>query len=73
MKRIWNFYADGFKNMKIGKTLWLVILIKLFIMFFVVRVIFFNETLNKKFDTDAEKSDFVIENLIKDKNGLIKR
>ena len=33
--RVFDLYYDGFRSMTLGKTLWLVILIKLFIMFFV--------------------------------------
>ncbi|HIQ28145.1 MAG TPA: DUF4492 domain-containing protein, partial [Sulfurovum sp.] len=29
IKRIYFLYYDGFKNMKLGKSLWLIILIKL--------------------------------------------
>ena len=39
--RIYQFYLDGFRSMTLGKTLWLIILIKLFIMFFVLRLFFF--------------------------------
>ena len=35
-----GFY-DGFKNMRLGKTLWAIILIKLFIMFAILKVFFF--------------------------------
>ena len=31
--RIVKFYAEGFRNMTLGRTLWCIILIKLFIMF----------------------------------------
>ena len=31
---IWNFYLEGFRSMTLGRTLWLIILVKLFIMFF---------------------------------------
>ena len=34
--RVFDLYYDGFKNMTLGKTLWAVILIKLFIMFFIL-------------------------------------
>lgn len=30
---VWQFYRDGFRSMKLGRTLWLIILIKLFILF----------------------------------------
>ena len=32
---IWQFYVDGFRSMTLGRTLWLIIAIKLFIMFFI--------------------------------------
>lgn len=35
--RIYRFYLEGFREMKLGKTLWLIILVKLFIMFFILR------------------------------------
>ena len=62
-KRIWNFYYEGFKNMTtLGKTLWIIIAIKLFIMFFVLKLIFFKSDL-REYDTIEEKSNKVIENL----------
>lgn len=64
--KILRFYIDGFKNMKIGKTLWLLIAIKLLIMFCVVKILFFNETLNTKFQSPSQKADFVIKNLTRE-------
>ena len=62
-KRIWNFYYEGFKNMTtLGKTLWIIIAIKLFIMFFVLKLFFFMSDL-REYDTIEEKSNKVIENL----------
>ena len=66
LKNIASLSIDGFKNMKIGKKLWLLIAIKLIIMFGILKVFIFNETLNTKFQTDEEKSEFVIRNLIKE-------
>jgi hypothetical protein len=63
LKNILNLYVDGFKNMKVGRRLWLIILVKLLIMFGILKVFFFNETLNTKFTSDEQKSNFVIENL----------
>ena len=31
--RVFDLYYDGFRNMKLGRTLWTIILIKLFIIF----------------------------------------
>lgn len=62
-KRIWYFYYQGFKNMtSLGKTLWIIIAIKLFIMFFVLKLFFFKSDL-RGYDTMEEKSNKVIENL----------
>ncbi|MDD2799272.1 MAG: DUF4492 domain-containing protein [Bacteroidales bacterium] len=61
---LFRFYVDGFKNMKLGKTLWLIIGIKLFIMFFILKLFFFPDILNTKFKTEAQKADFVGKQLI---------
>lgn len=67
LKKVFFFYYDGFRSMTIGKRLWLLIFIKLFIMFAVLKVFFFPNYLNSKFKTDAEKSDYVIEQLTQPK------
>ena len=61
--RIFLFYYNGFKGMKEGKTLWLIILVKLFIMFAILKVFFFPNILKKNFKTDKERSNYVIEQL----------
>lgn len=66
--KIWRFYMEGFRNMTLGKTLWAIILIKLFIMFFILRLFFFPKILQQKNDTDEERANQVIENLITPNN-----
>ena len=39
--RIVKFYVDGFRSMTLGRTLWCIILLKLFIMFAVLKTFFF--------------------------------
>ena len=51
------------------KTLWAIILIKLFIMFFILRLFFFPNILQKEFDTDEERANAVIENLTNTNNS----
>jgi len=63
--KIWNFYYEGFKGMTVGKTLWLIILVKLFILFAILRVFFFQPTLT---GTEEEKADQVRNNLIHNTN-----
>ena len=38
IKRIINFYKEGFANMKLGKTLWIVVLVKLAVIFLVIKI-----------------------------------
>lgn len=53
LKKIWNFYYQGFREMTLGRTLWLVILIKLFIIFFVLKVFFFPNYLKQHAEGNA--------------------
>ena len=39
--KAFNLYYEGFRSMRLGKTLWAIILIKLFIMFAILKVFFF--------------------------------
>ncbi len=63
--RIFRFYLDGFRSMTVGKTLWIIIGIKLFIMFAVLKLFFFPNFLKSNFDNDSERSEYVIEQLTK--------
>ena len=62
--RIYQFYLEGFREMKLGKTLWLIILVKLFIMFFILKLFFFPNYLGQ-LDSDSEKQEHVSGELIK--------
>lgn len=61
--RIYRFYVEGFKSMTWGRTLWILILIKLFVMFVILKIFFFPRYLNR-FDTAAEKEHYVSEELV---------
>jgi uncharacterized membrane protein len=45
--RVYDLYYDGFRSMRLGKTLWMVILVKLFIIFVVLRLFFFPDFLKE--------------------------
>ncbi len=62
-KRIFQFYVEGFKSMTWGKQLWIIIIVKLFIMFAILKVFFFPDFLKTNFETDQERSNHVIEEL----------
>ena len=55
--RIYQFYLEGFREMKLGKTLWLIIL------FFILKLFFFPNYLGQ-FDSDSEKQEHVSGELI---------
>ncbi len=61
--KIFYLYYDGFKNMKIGKTLWLLIAIKLFVMFVIVKWLFFPDFLEENFKNDTQRSAYILEQL----------
>jgi len=61
--QIFRFYFEGFKSMEWGRQLWVIILIKLFIMFVILRLFFFPRFLNQ-FETVSEKEDYVSTELI---------
>jgi len=48
---VWRFYCDGFRQMTWGRTLWVIILLKLFVMFVVLRVFFFKPAMSGMSDT----------------------
>lgn len=61
--RVYCFYRDGFRGMTLGRTLWALILIKLFIMFAILRIFFFPDFLGG-FEDDVQKGDYVKEQFI---------
>lgn len=62
-RSIFLFYYEGFRSMTFGKKLWAIILIKLFIIFIVLRLFFFPDFLKTKFNNDGQRSDYVLEQL----------
>lgn len=66
IKNVWQFYRDGFRGLTpTSKKLWLIIFLKLFIMFAVLRAFFFPNFLKLNGAKSAEdKSNFVGTELI---------
>ena len=56
--RAFDLYYDGFRNMKLGKTLWLIIGIKLFIIFIILKIFFFPNFISQHSEK-GEEADFV--------------
>lgn len=57
--RIFYFYYDGFRSMTLGRTLWIIILLKLFVFFVVLKLFFFPDLLQSRYETDSERADHV--------------
>jgi hypothetical protein len=63
--KLFRFYYEGFRNMSgWGRKVWIIILIKLFIMFAILRLFFFPDFLKKQFDNDKQRSEYVMDQLI---------
>ena len=61
--RVFDLYYDGFRSMRLGKTLWTIILIKLFIMFAILKVFFFPDFL-KQHAPEGQEAEFVATEMI---------
>ena len=71
LKNLFTFYRDGFKNMTLGRTLWTLVLIKLFIMFAILKVFFFPNFLNSKFEKEEDKAGYVKTELIERSTAIM--
>ncbi len=66
LKKIFLLYYEGFKEMRLGKTLWGIIAIKFLLFFFFMKVFFFPNVLKENFSNDTQRANHVLENLTKD-------
>ncbi|MGM9714403.1 MAG: DUF4492 domain-containing protein [Prevotella sp.] len=66
--RIAYLYIDGFRNMKLGKVLWSIILIKLAVVFLILKIFFFPNFLSTHADKGQEP-DFVAKEIIERSGG----
>jgi uncharacterized membrane protein len=47
-----------------GRKVWIIIIIKVFIMFAILKIFFFPDFLKTKYDNDKQRSEYVREQLI---------
>lgn len=66
-RRVWSLYADGFRNMTVGRYLWAIILAKLVILFLVFKLFFFPNLLERDYENDEDRAQAVRTNLIQPK------
>ena len=63
--KVFDLYINGFRQMPSwGIKMWIIIFIKLFILFGILRFCFFKDTLQTRFKTDNQRSEHVINRLI---------
>ena len=62
LHKAFNLYYDGFRSMRLGKTLWAIILIKLFIIFAILKVFFFPNFLKQH--AQGDEAGFVAKELV---------
>ena len=66
VKRVFRFYYEGFRDMSSwGRKVWLIIIIKLVIMFAVLKVLFFPDFLKNLYDNDKQRGEYVMDQLLK--------
>ena len=58
--KVFHLYYDGFRSMTLGRTLWLIIGVKLLILFAILKVFFFPNYL-KQHAPPGREADFVAE------------
>ncbi len=68
LHKIFHLYYDGFRAMTLGRKLWAIIIIKLFIIFAILRLFFFPNFLNTKCEGEGDKASYVGRELI-DRGG----
>lgn len=67
IKRIIGFYVEGFRSMRLGKKLWAIVFIKLFVLFAVIKLLFFPNVLKENFQSDEERSSYILDQLTQTK------
>ncbi len=62
--RAFHLYYDGFRQMTLGRTLWAVILVKMAVIFLVLKLFFFPDYI-KTHSQRGQESRFVSEQVLK--------
>lgn len=56
--KVFDLYYEGFRSMTLGKTLWTVIIIKLIVIFVVIKLFFFPNYISTNAE-EGHEADFV--------------
>ena len=66
INRVFRFYYDGFRSMTVGKKLWTLIIVKLIIIFAVLKLFFFHDYIGERCDDDRQSAIHVRTELLDD-------
>lgn len=61
--RAYDLYVDGFRSMTLGRTLWAIIIIKLIVVFVVLKIFFFPNFLSTHTE-DGGEPEFVYKEIV---------
>ncbi len=67
VKKMAMLYIDGFKHLTLGKTLWKIIIIKILVIFVILKICIYDNSLST-LGSNENKSAFVIDNLTAQKH-----
>lgn len=56
--KVYRFYADGFRGMTVGRVLWTIILIKLFVIFVLLKLLLFPDVVGQR-ASDGDRAGYV--------------
>lgn len=59
--RVYDLYSEGFRNMTLGRTLWVIMLVKFFIIFVVLKTFFFPNFLKEH--AQGDEANYVAKEL----------
>jgi hypothetical protein len=66
---IFRFYYEGFRDMSPwGRKVWLIIIIKVVIIYAILKLFFFQDFLGKRFDNDIQRSEYVRNQILNQQN-----
>lgn len=68
LTRVWRLYYEGFRDMtSLGRSLWVLIILKVVILFFIFKLIFFPDLLKRDYDNDNDRAEAVRSSLLDDR------
>lgn len=69
LNKIYRFYRDGFAGMTIGKSLWLLIIIKVAILFLVLKLFFFPNVIKERSENEAVEPGNIVRSELLDRTA----